>query len=294
MAALAAATTLAGIGLASASAAPPPVSAGSKPVVDKPVGTEGKQPAAELVQAARAQAGRTPQPAATLRPARTENVYVAITPCRIVDTRFGGGKINRLAVRRFYVRGTFGFAPQGGKSGGCGVPNYATSVTTNVTVTGTTGSGYLASFPYPTTTPMTNFVTYWGDRAVTVPANFTLSKDEANPYLGVKNFGYSTDVIMDVTGYYMPPIEGLVTGGEAYQGSTRVLSSVKVATGVYNVTVEGDVGNCAPFVTPYYGTSVYASAYTYGSNIVRVYLWTLNTTGAPVAYNGYFYLYVAC
>src|SRR6478735_9396444 len=52
----------------------------------------------------------------------TESGFVPLTRCRIVDTRSGTGTngtpFTSLATRTFYVGGTFGFAPQGGKAGG--------------------------------------------------------------------------------------------------------------------------------------------------------------------------------
>src|ERR1700712_1010995 len=81
--------------------------------------------------------------AVPFRPTRTENVFVSIAPCRIANTIGHGSQFTPNSTRNFYVRGTFGFAPQGGKSGGCGVPTYATSVVLTVNALNSTGSGYL-------------------------------------------------------------------------------------------------------------------------------------------------------
>ena len=67
----------------------------------------------------------------------SESRYVAVTPCRIIDTRNGAGVNNTpfsaLQTRTFSVGGTTGFTAQGGKSGGCGIPVGAVGVAATLT-----------------------------------------------------------------------------------------------------------------------------------------------------------------
>ena len=225
--------------------------------------------------------------AKVFRPSEYDLDYVAIKPCRILDTRLKGGVMSS-EERLFGVVGNL--TNQGGASN-CGIPDRATTIDLNLTAISQDGSsGYVrgrsVGAPEPTTS-LLNFSKY-------LNASNMVHQAVAAFGMRLKVFG-KAHLVGDVQGYFVPKIEGLVVAGdEPYQGTPGVKSTVKVATGVYNVTVDRDVTNCSPFVTPYYGTSVYASAYTYGSNIVRVYLWTLNGTAAPVPYNGYFYLTVVC
>ena len=59
-------------------------------------------------------------------------IYVPFPPCRIIDTRLGGGPLAAGQPRSFEVSGTENFAAQGGMEGGCGIPqsNAPTSTST--------------------------------------------------------------------------------------------------------------------------------------------------------------------
>src|SRR5690349_3627082 len=59
----------------------------------------------------------------------TENKYVPIVPCRILDTRKGYGKFQINQPKAIDVRGSDStFVTQGGNSGGCGIPNSASAI----------------------------------------------------------------------------------------------------------------------------------------------------------------------
>ena len=89
----------------------------------------GPGPSGPAGHAAPAVATTNTAPVPTFQPSPAGSIFVPITPCRIADTRLGGGIVTGSSTRSFYVAGTVGFAPQGGKSGGCGVPLGATAVT---------------------------------------------------------------------------------------------------------------------------------------------------------------------
>ena len=88
-------------------------------------------------------------------------VLTTIEPCRIVDTRLAGGKILPGAGenRTFNVVGTANFTTQGGKSGGCSIPGFATipgianpipmvqAVVFNFTAVAPSGPGDIRAFP---------------------------------------------------------------------------------------------------------------------------------------------------
>ena len=234
---------------------------------------------------------------AVFRQAKTETLFTAVTPCRIADTRKGGGALANLAVRSFAVRGTTAFPAQGGTTGGCGIPASATAIASNVTVVGGAGSGYLSGYPAGAAEPTTNFVSY--QRGANVTANPVLPLAATGPatQLSIRNHGAPVNVIVDVTGYYAPQIQGLIdiTAKIPYSGSTRVLSVTQALPGVFKVKVDSDVTNCTPTVTPDSGVGIYASAYAFNGDIVTVFTWKLGAGGAPAVYDPlYFYLTVTC
>ena len=59
-----------------------------------------------------------------------EDLFVPITPCRIIDTREAGGKLSAVTGSRVFDVAGSGptFAAQGGKAGGCGIGEGATTV----------------------------------------------------------------------------------------------------------------------------------------------------------------------
>jgi spore germination protein YaaH len=126
--------------------------------------------------------------------------YVPLTPARILDTRVGnglGGAFSSHAAR------TFGVAGRGG------VPANAVAVTGNLTVTAQTASGYVYLGPGATNNPTSSTLNFplRDDRAngvtVALGAGGTLSATYVAATLGP-----TTQVIFDVTGYFVPDTSG--------------------------------------------------------------------------------------
>ena len=235
--------------------------------------------------AARAAAGKALTTASLTGPARGENVFVPITPCRIADTRIAGGALGNGSTRAFYVRGTTGFNTQGGHTGGCGVPSSASGVTANVTIPAVgSGGGYMVGWPYGGTAPHTNFVTYPTGQTITVNPTFALAAPGAEPSLAIKNFGHTAHVVMDITGYYAPQMQGTISpSGTLYSGTARMVSASHLGTGLFSVTWDSDVTYCTPTVTPYGGAGYYAEAYNFSGTTTYVNVWYLSgSTLTPV------------
>ena len=74
-------------------------------------------PLAELV----AQTGDDGLGLNALGDTQADLVYTPVTPCRIIDTRLGGGIMAANTTRDFLVTGT-DYSAQGGSATGCGVP----------------------------------------------------------------------------------------------------------------------------------------------------------------------------
>ena len=222
--------------------------------------------------------------------ANLQTLYVPIAPCRIVDTRAGSGGHGTpigASTRTYYVGGTQMFVPQGGKSGGCGIPVGATAIAATITAVNPHHGGFIRAWPNganePTAT-LLNYATSSIGTGATVPI-----KSSAALALKVRNYSGPTDLVIDVAGYYIPQIYGTFTAtGSLYNGSGRLVAYSHSMTGYYALRADRDLSSCTPVVSSYYFSNI-VSAYTEG-NLVHVQL----TTAADVAINGDFQVHVNC
>ncbi len=127
------------------------------------------------------------------------STYHALTPTRILDSRYGtglSGAFSSHVARTFTVTGGI-------------VPSNATAVTGNLTVTGQSSLGFLFVGPVAMNNPTSSTLNFpsGDDRAnavtVALGAGGTLSVTYAAPTLG-----QSAQVIFDVTGYFTPDASG--------------------------------------------------------------------------------------
>ena len=203
-------------------------------------------------------------PAALTPVSKQQMVYSPIAPCRVVDTR-KTSPLSSGSTRNFYVAGGFGFAPQGGKTGGCGVPLGATSVSVSITAIDPSGVGFLQASPSDSPTSVVTVLNY-GKQGITSGATLGLGLG-SSPQLRVKNSGGPTDLAIDVTGYYRPQIHAVLSsGGGILNGSPRVLSSTRLGVGSYQVQLDIDPAGCTP-IASMYGSAYFASAYISGTTI---------------------------
>jgi len=132
----------------------------------------------------------------------TGTTYFPIGPTRIVDSRNGSGashligKFVSSTARTFQVSG---LTP---------IPANAVAVTGNVTVTRQTAAGYVVVTPTAQNSPSSSTVNFpLGDNRannVTVP----LSRAGTLAMTYVASAGKTTDLIFDVTGYFLPDDSG--------------------------------------------------------------------------------------
>ena len=238
---------------------------------------------------AQSQQPALPAHALTIMPSVGEDTYVPLAPCRIVDTRAGGGAVVSGATRTVQVTGTTGFTGQGGASSGCGVPAAATAVSVSVTTTAATGTGYVTAYPAGTTRPLSTVISYIKTSSLTASSTVKLGSGQLSLY----NHGGSVQVIIDVNGYVAQPIHASInpTGG-LYAATSRVLSATNTATGAYTVVTDRDLSGCTVSAT-IRGGEFYVSAYASGDNVIGT-TWALNSTGTAVATNLYWDLTVTC
>jgi hypothetical protein len=170
-----------------------------------------------------------------------ELLYRPLTPCRIVDTRHGGGGAISNGQTRTY-NASSNLINQGASLANCGVPSNATGITANVTITGTTGFGNLRVFPASAGVPNASTINWTGSgQTFANEVGIGLSANQFKVFGDIGGGGH-TNVIFDVTGFYTQQINAVIfTNAVLDNRSNRVVSASKVGTGVYNVTVDTTV-----------------------------------------------------
>ena len=118
--------------------------------------------------------------------------FVAVTPCRVADTRgpggpFGGPGLGGGRVRSFAV-------PQGG----CGIPGTARAYSLNVTVVPKGPLGYLTLWPAGQVQPLVSTLNSWSGQVVANAAIVPAGSGGAVSVFALD----PTDVILDIDGYF--------------------------------------------------------------------------------------------
>jgi hypothetical protein len=156
---------------------------------------------------------------------QSDLVYTPVTPCRIIDTRLGGGPIAAGSTRDFIV------------SGICGVPfGPATAAVINLVAVGPAGAGDLRIAPFGTAIPGASIINYTSGLnlangpAVKIcnPNTTTCSFD-----ITIQADVSSTDLVADVLGYFAVPscqLGSVKALGACYETSTRTAATVFVAS----------------------------------------------------------------
>jgi hypothetical protein len=120
--------------------------------------------------------------------------FVAITPCRVVDTRGNGfgGQYGPPALA--------GGAPRDFTlTGQCGVAGTAQAVSLNITVTNTLGPGFISVYPQGTAAPLVSTLNYGAGQTVANAAVVQLGTAGGITVIaGVSG----ADLIIDTNGYY--------------------------------------------------------------------------------------------
>ena len=185
-------------------------------------------PLAELV----AQTGDDGLGLNALGDTQADLVYTPVTPCRIIDTRLGGGIMAANTTRDFLVTGT-DYSAQGGSATGCGVPyGPATAAVINFVAVTPTGQGSLWVTPYGTPMPVASTINYTTGvniaNGVTVaicnPSAATCTRD-----ITIRAHNSATHVAGDVQGYFQRVATGGV--GTALLADSAV-TAPKISSGV--------------------------------------------------------------
>lgn len=144
--------------------------------------------------------------------------FVSIEPCRLADTRSNGvgTRLQPLGSREtatFSIWGTNGY---------CTIPNGATAITANITITNPTAASFLTLYPTGGNRPeASNLNWIAGDAPTPNSVNVKLSPNGA---VSVYNNAGRVDVIIDIAGYYVPSADGPQgpTGPQGAQGAQGI------------------------------------------------------------------------
>jgi hypothetical protein len=193
------------------------------------------------------------------------DTYHALTPARLLDSRSGNGlsgKFKANVPRAFQVRGRGG------------VPDAATAVTGNLTVTGATHSWAVYLGPDPIVSPLASTINFAQGQTRANSLTVVLSATGTLNATYLSSGTNTTDLVFDVTGYYTADatgarfvpitpdplldtrtgngLAGKFTAGSpravAIRGRGRVPSSATGITGI--VSVFNQTANWAVFVGP--------------------------------------------
>jgi hypothetical protein len=137
--------------------------------------------------------------------------FVAVTPCRIVDTRAGAA----LGIRRtplganetliFNIRGV---------NGQCTIPAEATGLAANVTVLDGTDNSFLQIWPADVASAPNASTNNWAAGQAPSPNKVDVKLSPLGQ-IKVRNDAGTANVIIDVVGYYEPASSGSGTAGPA-------------------------------------------------------------------------------
>lgn len=132
--------------------------------------------------------------------------YTPITPCRILDTRLGGGVIPATGTRSFVAIGASSYASQGGSNTDCGTLGVqASAVAVNLTAVSPSGNGFTTVFRYNSTMPLSASLTYTPGAVL----NNTVISPVPNPLqafdISVYTFAES-HYVGDIVGYFARPV----------------------------------------------------------------------------------------
>lgn len=137
-------------------------------------------------------------------------LFVPLPPCRIIDTRFAGGKMVPAQQRDFKVAGTAGFEAQGGNGGGCGVPDgttepMAAAAVVNFIAVSPQGPGHIIAWEYGQAEPFASIINFANITGLNIANGIVIPIDgtTSQPFdLSVRAGVSATHLVADVTGYF--------------------------------------------------------------------------------------------
>jgi len=200
-----------------------------------------------------------------------ETTFTPLTPCRAFDTRLGArpARIPANSARAFRINGATGFVEQGGKDGGCGVPDWASAVALSISAFPANKSSTLVAWSGQGAKPAAASMSYGTQLNTSLVTSQTFMFGVA---IGLN--GPAADVAGDVVGYFAPKMWGVIgENGVVVKNSGRVVSASIQITGNYRVIFDRDITACVVTATSQsfgvivsQGGTQFASAFVYARN----------------------------
>lgn len=129
-------------------------------------------------------------------------VFTQVAPCRIVDTRKAGGRLQPGETRHLNAAAA-SFIDQGGNDGDCGVLTDAPSVVLNIVAVHASDPGYLTAYAYGASRPYVSSLNY---EAGSVIANEVVVNSAAAAAYDFSVYSvHDVDLVIDVAGYFAAP-----------------------------------------------------------------------------------------
>ena len=157
--------------------------------------------------------------------------FVAVTPCRMVDTRgnapLTGGFLPAATVRTYTLTGV------------CNIPPDAKAISLNATAVRPVGPGYLTLWPAGSAFPPVSTLNFVGNDIVANAAVVPLS---ASGQVSVAFGGSGGDFILDTNGYYSPL--GIVNSVNGLGGDVTLVagSNVTITPGAGSISISAASG----------------------------------------------------
>ena len=153
-------------------------------------------------------------PVAVVKAAAQGNVYTALRPRRLLDTRLTGNALESAATLNLQVAGV------------AGVPLTATAVVLNLTVTDTTEPSFLTAYPEGTSLPLASNLNWVAGET---RANLAVVEVGAGGGISFYNASGRTDLVVDLQGYFAP---GTASGpGEYVALSPQRITDTRLGSG---------------------------------------------------------------
>jgi hypothetical protein len=129
--------------------------------------------------------------------------FVPQIPCRIADTRAGGGAVAAQGQRSLTVTGSgAAFAAQGGKAGGCAIPAGAEAVQASITAVTPSAAGYLRAWPVGTPMPTATALNFAKAISTTNTGTVTIAVSGEQQLQILNASGDVNHFVIDVQGYF--------------------------------------------------------------------------------------------
>jgi hypothetical protein len=167
-------------------------------------------------------------------------VYTPVVPCRIVDTRSGGGGVFLPGNQRDWLAfSPSGFASQGGSATNCGIPVRPAAIMANTTLANTVGGPeFFELWPFNQTRPTASTVNWFGPGQQPANAEIVPLCTGGGCTSDFSAFASGqTHAIVDVLGYFNRPTN--------YGGTHTITGALATDSGGFSNTANGDYSTVA-------------------------------------------------